>query len=133
LRGEPSGGRAAQAPASVPVSSPRASAPPIRPIDPALATQLQRYSTEEVQEILARAVERQEAQRGDSLQAGSQASPRLAFDDLVAAAREVGVDPEVLRAASRELREKQQAQQGLGTELDAWRRRKKNRFYRHLG
>ena len=120
LKGEASGDRAsARAPASA--APPR---PPPLPSNPSLATQLQRYSTGEVREILARAVERQEAQRGDS---------RLGFDDLVPAAREVGVDPEVLRAASRDLRAQQEAQQGWAAERDAWLRKRKRRFYRHLG
>jgi serine/threonine-protein kinase len=140
LRGEPSGSRAgAQAPASGGRVDPRSYRPPAsagpagsRPppplVDPALATQLQRYSTAEVSEILARAVDRQEAER-----AGSQASAGLGFDDLVAAAREVGVDPEVLRAASRELRAKKEAPQGWAAERDAWLRRRKRGFYKHLG
>ncbi len=137
LKGEPSGDRApAQAPASAPLrgASPNPPSPPtppaprpaapLPPIDRALATQLQRYSTEEVREILARAVERQEAQRGDS---------RLGFDNLVAAAREVGVDPDVLRAATRDLRLQQEAQQVTAAERDAWLRKKKRAFYRQVG
>ena len=91
---------------------------------PGGSTRLQRYSTGEVQEILARAVEQQEAKRADS---------RLGFDDLLAAAREVGVDPEVLREASRDLRAKQAAQAGEGVARDAWIRRKRRGFYRHFG
>jgi eukaryotic-like serine/threonine-protein kinase len=114
VKGEVSSGRAAD-PASAPVSAP--------PVSPATATLLQRYSTGEVQEILARAVEQQEAKRDG----------RLAFDDLVNAAREVGVDPEVLRDASRAVRVRQEARAAEPGSFDAWVRRKKRGFYRHLG
>jgi serine/threonine-protein kinase len=88
------------------------------------ATALQRYSTAEVQEILARAVEQQEARSADS---------RLGFDDLVAAAREVGVEPEVLRQASRDLRARQAAGAEEGAALAAWRERGRRSVYRHVG
>jgi eukaryotic-like serine/threonine-protein kinase len=113
-KGEVSSGRAA-APASAPVSAP--------PVSPTSATALQRYSTSEVQEILARAVEQQEAKRDGG---------RLEIEDLVAAAREVGVDPDVLREASRTMRERQEARAGDAT-FAAWVRRKRLGFYRHLG
>jgi serine/threonine-protein kinase len=88
------------------------------------STVLQRYSTEEVQEILSRAVEQQEHARADT---------RLGFDDLLAAAREVGVDGEILRQASRDLRAKQAVAADDGAARDAWLRKKRRRFYRHLG
>jgi eukaryotic-like serine/threonine-protein kinase len=110
------------------VRSPESRVTPSRPAAASVpagnATLLGRYSTEEVQEILARAVEQQEAKRGDT---------RLAFDDLVAAAREVGVDPEVLRAASRDLRTRQETQASEGAARDAWIRKKRRGFYRHFG
>jgi serine/threonine-protein kinase len=98
---------------------------PARP--PARSTQLRRYSTVEVREILSRAVEIEEAKRADD---------RLAFDDLVAAAREVGVEEDVLREASREIRARQATgavAPAADAARDAWLRRKRRGFYRHLG
>jgi hypothetical protein len=116
-KGEASSGRAAaQAPASAPVSAP--------PVSPATASMLRRYTTDEVQEILARAVEQQEAKREGG---------RLGIDDLVAAAGEVGVDPDVLREASRAVRERQEERALQETSFDGWVRRKKRSFFRHLG
>jgi serine/threonine-protein kinase len=122
-KGESSGGRAAaaSAPAPAPVSAPPVTPPPV---SPATATALRRYSTGEVQEILARAIEQQEKKREDA---------RLGFDDLVAAAREVGVDPEALREASDAIRAQQEARAAESASLETWRRRKKRGFYRHLG
>jgi serine/threonine-protein kinase len=77
-----------------------------------------------VREILERAVEQQEAKRADA---------RLGFDDLLAAAREVGVDPAVLREASRDLRARQHEQESDGAAIAAWVRRKRRKFYYHLG
>ena len=111
-------------PSSTPRSAPRSAREAAPAPSAASATLLQRYSTDEVQEILARAVEQQEALGGDT---------RLGFDDLVAAAREVGVDPEVLRAASRDLRARQHAQPDLGAARDARIRKKRRGIYRHLG
>jgi eukaryotic-like serine/threonine-protein kinase len=106
-------------------ASPARAAPAVAPpVAPASATLLQRYSTDEVQEVLSRAIEQQEAKRG---------GVRLGFDDLVSAAREVGVDPEVLREASRELRLRQEASANDGAARDAWIRKKRRKFYRHLG
>ncbi|MEI7893455.1 MAG: protein kinase, partial [Myxococcales bacterium] len=85
-------------------------------------TPMQRYSTEEVREVLARAIERQESKRADT---------RLGFEELVAAAREVGVDEEVLREASDELRPRESEEPHEG--YDRWQRRKKRTFYRHFG
>ena len=87
------------------------------------ATQLQRYSTEDVREILTRAIEQQESKRTDS---------RLGFDDLLAAAREVGVDPDTLRQASRDLRMRGEAG-AQRADYDQWKRRKMRKFYNHLG
>ena len=87
------------------------------------ATQLQRYSTEDVRDILSRAIEQQESKRADA---------RLGFDDLLAAAREVGVDPETLREASRELRARGKAP-APSAEFEQWRRRKRRKFFNHLG
>ena len=117
---------------SVPPSEARASAsgrPPApssgpRPVPPAASTTgLQRYSTEEVREILSHAIEQQESKRSDS---------RLGFDDLLAAAREVGVDPETLREASRDLRGRGDVV-AARAEFELWRRRKRRKFFMHLG
>ena len=104
-----------------------ARAPAPRPIAPAApspgATALTRYSTEDVREILSRAIDQQETKRADS---------RLGFDDLLAAAREVGVDEPTLREASRELRGRADAETAAA-EFEVWRRRKRRKFHRHLG
>ena len=152
---------------SVPPPSPTATraaerpAPPTEPVDRAApplpeglsTTDKRRYSTQEVRDILARAVERQE-QEPDT---------RLRFDDLLAAAREVGVEDDVLREASREIRQRVEppskatglaaaapaakvptgpvaaagvpASEAADDEIafQAWRRRKRRGFLRHLG
>ncbi len=97
--------------------------PNAAPASPAGATQLQRYSTEEVRRILSRAVEQQEDERVDA---------RLGFDDLVAAAREVGVDEATLREATREMRARGEVPPQRD-DFEAWRRRKRRKFLRHLG
>ncbi len=107
-------------------SAPSAAAPPpaVAPGAPGPgATQLQRYSTEDVREILTRAIEQQESKRSDS---------RLGFDDLLSAAREVGVDPETLRQASRDLRVRGEAS-AARADYALWKRRKMRKFYNHLG
>ncbi|APR80632.1 serine/threonine protein kinase [Minicystis rosea] len=99
---------------------PPSSAPPPSPMGPTAAstTLLQRYSTAEVREILERAVERQN--RDDDT--------RLRFDDLLAAAREVGVDEPTLREASRDLRARAEIDAGF----EQWRQRRIRGFYRHV-
>jgi serine/threonine-protein kinase len=90
----------------------------------ASATLLQRFSTEEVRAILERAVDRQAS--GDT---------RLGFEDLLAAAREVGVDEQTLREASRELRARADASAEESSEradFELWRRRKIRGFWRHV-
>jgi len=79
-----------------PRTSPPIAAADARPAPAPGDTTAARYGTEEVREILVRAVERQEMQKRDAA--------RLGFDELLAAARVVGVDPETLREASRDLR-----------------------------
>jgi eukaryotic-like serine/threonine-protein kinase len=105
--------------------SPRFS-PPERPVEPERSgTLAQRYSTQEVRDVLARAIEQQAAKSGDS---------KLGFDDLLAAAREVGVDTETLREASRGLRrEEERPGAGLVGDRDAWIRIRRRQFYRHAG
>ncbi len=107
-----------------PVSGTRSTRPAVPPQS---ATTARRYTSQEVREILARAIEQQESKQPDS---------RLGFDDLVAAAQEVGVDPEVLRAASREMRERGEVPTSLSedeAEQQAWLLRKRRAFYRHFG
>jgi eukaryotic-like serine/threonine-protein kinase len=91
---------------------------------PSSATLLKRYSTAEVQEVLARAIDQQELKRADA---------RLDFDDLIAAAAEVGVEPQILREASRELRLRQADKANEGAAVETYVRRQRRRFFRHLG
>jgi eukaryotic-like serine/threonine-protein kinase len=99
------------------------------------ATMAQRYSTQEVSEVLARAIEQQAVKGGDA---------KLGFDDLLTAAKEVGVDVETLREASRALRgrkdeqkiepkDEQKIEMGTIAERDAWIRRQRRAFARHVG
>jgi serine/threonine-protein kinase len=116
MKGEAQSARSAPAPAGASASA--------RPAAPATsATGMQRYSTEEVREILSHAIEQQESKRSDS---------RLGFEDLLAAAREVGVDQETLREASRDLRGRGDAL-AARADFEQWRRRKRRKFYTHLG
>ncbi|WP_437820139.1 protein kinase domain-containing protein [Sorangium sp. So ce1078] len=128
-----------EAPAAV-MSAPPAQAPGAKGSDAPRGgeTAAQRFSTEEVRDVLAQAIERQA-----SADAGKARAPRgdarLGFDDLLAAAEEVGVDPEALREASRALRAREQggverkAGAATAAERAAWLRRKRRDFYRHLG
>ena len=75
---------------------PRAAESPEEPAPPG-ATMAQRFSTQDVREVLSRAVDRQAEKEG---------AAKLGFEDLLAIAAEVGVDPESLREASRALRAK---------------------------
>ena len=121
--------------ATEPAPAPKVSAPikaspaqTAQATSPSSATAAQRYSTADVRAILERAVERQEQE--------TRADGRLGFDDLVAAASEVGVDEAVLREASRELR---RTAEESDLALDdraakaAWLRRKRRGFFRHFG
>ncbi|XXT24679.1 protein kinase [Sorangium sp. So ce429] len=98
-------------------------------------TAAQRFSTDQVRDVLARAIERQASADG-AAPPGARGDARLGFDDLLAAAEEVGVDPEAVREASRALRARD-AERMAGTataaERAAWLRRKRRDFYRHLG
>jgi serine/threonine-protein kinase len=96
------------------------------PAPPPGATEAQRYSTGEVREVLGRAIEQQ----------ARQGSARLGFDDLLAVAEEMGVDPEALREASRAVRVRAEEQSGdleNARKRDAWIRRKRRAFHRHAG
>jgi serine/threonine-protein kinase len=119
------GKEAAEAPA------PKVNAPVAAPPSKAgasTATAAQRYSTAEVRAILERAVERQQLE--------DRSGSKLGFDDLVAAAAEVGVDESVLREASRELRTRNEESSLVAEDQaakEAWFRRKKRGFFRHFG
>ncbi|WP_437593771.1 protein kinase domain-containing protein [Sorangium sp. So ce1000] len=101
-------------------------------------TAAQRFSTEEVRDVLAQAIERQaSADRGEPR--APRGDARLGFDDLLAAAEEVGVAPEALREASRALRARERgdvertSRAATVAERAAWLRRQRRDFYRHLG
>ena len=92
-------------------------------------TAAQLFSTAEVREVLDKAVERQG-------QSEAQGSPKLGFDDLLAIAAEVGIDPDSLREASRALRARKQAPDSLvldAKKRDAWLRHQRRNFSRHAG
>jgi serine/threonine-protein kinase len=95
---------------------------------PASETTARRYSEEEVRAILARAIDQQAATPRDD--------GKLAYDDLLAAAQEVGVDTTTLREASRAVRLRDQESSALAderAERDAWLRKKRRGFMSHLG
>ncbi|WP_437538226.1 protein kinase [Sorangium sp. So ce726] len=101
-------------------------------------TAAQRFSTDEVRDVLAQAIERQAAaDRGEAR--APRGDARLGFDDLLAAAEEVGVAPEALREASRALRARERgdverkSSAATAAERATWLRRKRRDFYRHLG
>jgi len=106
---------------------PKASPPERAPLPS--ATTAQRYSTEEVREVLARAIDQQ-----------GKGSSKLGFNELLEAAKEVGVDEESLREASRALRAREEERALVverdaesDAERDAWIRRKRRGFHRHAG
>jgi serine/threonine-protein kinase len=91
------------------------------------ATEAQRFSTGEVREVLARAVEREAEEQG---------STKLRFEDLLAVASEVGIDPDSLREASRALRAAKETPAATAAETarrDAWLRQQRIVFFRHAG
>jgi serine/threonine-protein kinase len=111
------------------------------PSKPPGATEAQQFSTEEVREVISKAAERGAERQG---------SPKLRFEDLLAIAAEVGIDPESLREASRALRARSADppapaaagsaalaapadQKGAAARRDAWLRRERRDFYRHAG
>jgi len=108
------------------------------PAAPPNATAAQRFSTSEVREVLGKAIEGQAAKQGT----------KLGFEDLLAVAAEVGVDPESLREASRALRARNAPENkaplapvakdeappsDLAQKSEAWIRRRKRMFRRHAG
>ncbi len=92
------------------------------------ATEAQRFSTGEVRDVLARAIDHQAERQG---------STKLGFEDLLAVAAEVGIDPESLREASRALRAGKQEPSATDGEFvkkrDAWARQQRLNLYRHAG
>ena len=90
-------------------------------------TAAQLFSTSEVREVLGKAVEQQ---------AQAQGSTKLGFDDLLAVAAEVGIDPDSLREASSALRARKQESDALAPDprkRDAWLRRQRRALRRHAG
>ncbi len=92
------------------------------------ATDAQRFSTGEVREVLAKAIDQQAERQG---------STKLGFEDLLAVAAEVGIDPDSLREASRALRAGKQEPSATGGDFvkkrDAWIRQQRLMLYRHAG
>ena len=90
-------------------------------------TAAQLFSTSEVREVIDKASLRQ---------AETQGSIKLGFDDLLAIAEEVGIDPDSLREASRALRVRKQESEAPAPgakKLEAWLRRQRRDFGRHAG
>jgi len=92
------------------------------------ATEAQRFSTGEVREVLAKAIDQQAERQG---------STKLGFEDLLAVAAEVGIDPDSLREASRALRASKQEPSATDGDLvkkrNAWIRQQRLTVYRHAG
>jgi eukaryotic-like serine/threonine-protein kinase len=92
------------------------------------ATEAQRFSTGEVREVLAKAIDQQAERQG---------STKLGFDDLLAVAAEVGIDPDSLREASRALRASKQEPSAADGDFvkkrDAWIRQRRVSVVRHVG
>jgi eukaryotic-like serine/threonine-protein kinase len=92
------------------------------------ATEAQRFSTGEVRDVLAKAIDQQAERQG---------STKLGFEDLLAVAAEVGIDRDSLREASRALRASQQETSATGGDFvkkrDAWIRHQRLMLYRHAG
>jgi hypothetical protein len=92
------------------------------------ATEAQRFSTGEVRDVLAKAIDRQAERQG---------STQLGFEDLLAVAAEVGIDPDSLREASRALRASKETPSGTGGDFvknrDAWMRQQRLNLFRHAG
>jgi len=92
------------------------------------ATEAQRFSTGEVRDVLAKAIDQQAERQG---------STKLGFEDLLAVAAEVGIDADSLREASRALRASKQEPSATDGDLvkkrDAWIRQQRLMLYRHAG
>jgi|HubBroStandDraft_6_1064221.scaffolds.fasta_scaffold87713_1 serine/threonine protein kinase len=92
------------------------------------ATEAQRFSTGEVRDVLAKAIDQQGERQG---------STKLGFDDLLAVAAEVGIDPDSLREASRALRASKQEPSATDGDFvkrrEAWIRQQRLNLVRHAG
>jgi serine/threonine-protein kinase len=92
------------------------------------ATEAQRFSTGEVRDVLAKAIDQQAERQG---------STKLGFEDLLAVAAEVGIDPDSLREASRAMRASKREPSATGGDFvkkrDAWIRQRRLTLYRHAG
>jgi eukaryotic-like serine/threonine-protein kinase len=92
------------------------------------ATEAQRFSTGEVRDVLAKAIDQQAERQG---------STKLGFEDLLAVAAEVGIDPDSIREASRALRASKQEPSATDGDFvkkrDAWIRQQRLMLYRHAG
>ncbi|WP_394832284.1 protein kinase [Pendulispora rubella] len=95
---------------------------------PQSATDAQRFSTAEVRDVLAQAIEQQAERQG---------ATKLGFEELLAVAAEVGIDPDSLREASRALRAGKQepsaADRDFVRRRDVWIRQQRLNLYRHAG
>ena len=92
----------------------------------ASVTAAQQFSTGEIRDVLAKAVEQQAAKQGT----------KLRFDELLAVAAEVGVDEESLREATRALRKESESDRPPAIEIgkrDTWLRQQRRTFHRHAG
>lgn len=77
-----------------------------------------RFTTEEVNAILRRALERQ----------GSSSTGAISYSDLVETARELGIDPEQIEAVISEEEEVGQMENAR----ERWKVQRKKKFYEHL-
>jgi serine/threonine-protein kinase len=105
-------------------TAPPPSAPPRRAPAAPLARSA-RYSTGELRAILARAIERQAE--------SDQRQKHYSFDELLEAAREVGVDDQILQEASRELHQSGAPPAAPDGGYLLWLKRRRRGFVRHLG
>jgi serine/threonine-protein kinase len=129
-----SSSRPPSTPASSPPPSPLASTVSHAAPKGSSTTHAARYSTAELRAVLSLAIDRQAE--------SDQGRGRYSFDELLEAAREVGVQDAVLREASRELRQSGASPGGAspgGAALaeddgfQVWKRRQRRGFLRHLG
>jgi serine/threonine-protein kinase len=86
-------------------------------------TEALRFDSTDAREVLAQAVELAERPRADG---------KLGYEDLVAAAGEVGASKDAVRAAAHDLRARREVPV-VTEEQSSWIRRKRRRFFRHAG
>jgi serine/threonine-protein kinase len=129
-----SSSRPPSTPASSPPPSPLASTVSHAAPKGSSTTHAARYSTAELRAVLSLAIDRQAE--------SDQGRGRYSFDELLEAAREVGVQDAVLREASRELRQSGASPGGASPggaalaeddSFQVWKRRQRRGFLRHLG